>query len=86
MTSDRNLQASVFSEKSDHCMTSSDALLEYEDPPLFVDPSDPPPDSDEPAFMDLFTESESSKGSENSVRDDLPPRHSSNQWSRTYPL
>lgn len=69
MISDRHFQTSVFSDRSDHCMTSSDTLFEYEVPSPFVDPSDPPPDSDEPAFMDLFTESKSFKDTEDVVCD-----------------
>lgn len=54
-------------------MTSSDTLLEYEAPAPSVGPSDPPPDPDESAFMDLFTKSGSFKDTEDVVCDYLLP-------------
>lgn len=80
MTSYGHFQDSTFGTKSDnslcssdHCTPQSDTLLEYDGSVPFEGPDDPPPDSDEPPFMDLFTESESSKDTENTVCDCLLP-------------
>ncbi|KAF9651367.1 hypothetical protein BDM02DRAFT_3184620 [Thelephora ganbajun] len=55
---------------SDHYEPSSDVLLEYDGSEPFEDLGDPPLDSDENAFMDLFTESESPQDTRNR---DIPP-------------
>lgn len=75
----------MFSDKSEDYVTPSGALLEYEDPSPFVDPSDPPLDLDEPAFMDLFTETESFRDTENMVCDYLlPTAHLTNGIGYSY--
>lgn len=58
---------------SDHSALSSDMLLECGAPETLEGLEDSLLDSDETAFMDLFTESESSQDTENAVRGCLLP-------------
>lgn len=90
--SDRDFQPSAFSTKSedplcnsDHYTPSSDTLLKYEDLAPLADLNDPPLDLGEPAFMDLFTESEPSQERENVVCDCLlPAAHLTSSLGYTY--
>lgn len=59
--------ADVSLHNSDHFAPSSDMVLEHGDSEPFEGPDDPPLDSDESTFMDLFTESESSLDTANTV-------------------
>lgn len=80
MTPDGHCQAHTFITKSDdplyssdHHTLSSDTLLEYDDSMLHGAPDNLSLDSDEIAFMDLFTKSESSQDTGNMVRGYLLP-------------
>lgn len=77
---DWHYQGSAFITKSDDALyspdnyiPSSDTLLEYDNSEPFEDLDDAPLDSDEASFMDLFTESESSQDTGNTVCDYLLP-------------
>lgn len=80
MTPNGHCQASTFITKSDNPLyssdgytLSSDTLLEYGDATPLGGSDDPPMDSDETSFTDLFTEPESSQDTGSMVCDYLRP-------------